>query len=131
MKTQEKRRVGEVWGHADRDDTEEWVGAFETREEAEAAGLDFHAEDESVWVCKGQWIEPEKAIRSISMSDLYYVLEEMEDWAYHNEYPGEDQVFFLSTNTAESALKQALANWARCHLRAERWSAKENPIRVR
>jgi len=89
-------------------------GTYKSREEAieEARSM-----SDSRVVLVGHCIYPDAAYCAEHVTDMQQLLEQMDEYAYANEYPFEDTVFDICCGAekhkaAEAALKAALRAWA-------------------
>lgn len=97
-------------------DAEVAHGPFSSREEAIA-----EAKAQNDWsrtVMIGRCVYPDPVFTAGQVTDMDYLLEQMDEHAYDNEYPFDDSVFDISGGSerhkaAQEGLKQALMAWAK------------------
>lgn len=119
----------ELWGYAWEREPEQWLGGYETREEAvtdamfEAPKNDDGAVDGEVWITRG-------SIRKAShfLPAHNWIIEHMTESAY--DEGASDGDWPEVSEEAEAELTRLLAEWADKHCQEPLWVADGKPEKV-
>ncbi len=107
----------DVWGHANDEDSERWIGAFDSRAKCEAEALFYYEEDEPVWIASGRIVRAETYARK--WADAENVVESLDEMA-GDETASEDAIFSCEPG-AQEALETALVEWAKKYVSESGW----------
>lgn len=113
-----------VWGYGESEDTEEWQGAFASREEAIAEGA-VELDAEEFWILQGVYPDPGDVTPSAE-----HILEEMAETAHDNwgDLVSEDYPDVSDAGVAE--LDDLLKAWARKHCKSHHWVMVGKPEKI-
>ena len=126
QKTQKKKpkktTLSFVYGYADHETPDAWMGAS-SREAAEdsARALVEAGEAEEGWICPGQYPDMGTFVPFVDR-----IIEDMEQMAFDNDCPDEVEPFEIKKG-AEKALEKLLEAWARKYFKPRFWTAAGEP----